>query len=116
METTQKILIYFLLPMVAVSLGLSGTLGLTVAAILSVILFGLIGLLLLQGRNQALTLTIFLQGLNVIVGIMMFFPHATYRDGTPNFTYIVTSVLGMSLSIYLLLRLDRVDVRTQMVR
>lgn len=79
-------------------------------------LFIIIGVFLLRGSSQMLTLAIFLQGLNAIVRIMMFFPHATFIDGSANIIYIVTSILSISLSIYLVLRLDKVDIRTRMVR
>jgi len=80
------------------------------------VLFIIIGVFLLRGSSQMLTLAIFLQGLNAIIRIMMFFPHATFIDGSADVIYIITSILSISLSIYLVLRLDKVDIRTRMVR
>jgi hypothetical protein len=117
MNTIEKILIFFLLPMIAPLLYPPETILTGYwAIILAVILFGGLGFLLIQGRAQALTLSIFLQGLNAITRIMMFFPHATYSDGSINIAYIVTAILSIGISTFLLLRLDRVDIRTQMVR
>ncbi len=117
MSTIQKILLFFVIPLIAAPLirplqEILGTLG---AIITVVVLFVLLGVFLLRGSSTALTLSIFLQGLNVITYIMMFFPNATFSDGTVNITYIITSLISMALSTYLVLRLDQVDVRTQMV-
>ncbi len=116
MTTLQKILFFFVLPMITPLLFPPNTLlAGPIAIVLVMLLFGVLGILLMRGREQALTLAIFLLGLNAIVRIMMFFAGSTFSDGSPNYVYIVTSLLSISLSIYLLLRLDRVDVRTQMV-
>jgi hypothetical protein len=80
------------------------------------VLFAALGFFLLRGRSTALSLSIFLQGLNVIIRIMMLYSHATFMDGSTDFMYILTSFLSIALSMYLVLRLDRVDVRTQMVK
>jgi hypothetical protein len=71
---------------------------------------------LLQGRSLALTLLIFLQGFNVIVRLMMFWPHFTNNSGNVDILYVLTSILSLALSAYLVLRLDKVDVRVQMIR
>ena len=116
MNTSNKILLFFLLPTIAPILypprtlvgGIIG-IGLVVAA------FIVLGLLLLRGIARALTLSIFIQGLNAIVRIMMFFPHATTPGGAIDLVYISTAVLSIGVSMYLLLRLDKVDVWAQMV-
>lgn len=118
MSTSQKILLFFVIPIIAVPLirPLQVILGSLEAAIIAiVVLFISLGFLLLRGNSTALTLSIFLQGLNVITYILMFFPNATYSDGTINIVYIITSLISMAISTYLVLRLDQVDVRTQMV-
>jgi len=116
MTTLQKVMFYFVLPMIAPLLFPPRTLAAgPIAIVLVIVLFGFLGFLLLRGRERALTLCIFLLGLNAIVRIMMLFAGASNIDGTPNFVYIITSTLSIVLSIYLLLRLDQVDVRSQMV-
>ena len=118
MSTSQKILLFFVIPIIAAPLvrPLQVILGSLEAAIIAIlVLFISLGFLLLRGNSTALTLSIFLQGLNVITYILMFFPNATYSDGTINIVYIITSLISVALSIYLVLRLDQVDVRTQMV-
>jgi hypothetical protein len=117
MSTSQKILLFFVIPIIAAPLirPLQVILG-TVGAIITIlVLFVLLGYFLLRGSSTALTLSIFLQGLNVITYILMFFPNATFSDGSLNMTYIITSLISMAISTYLVLRLDQVDVRTQMV-
>jgi hypothetical protein len=117
MSTIQKILLFFVIPIIAAPLirPLEVILGIIGAIITVVVLFVILGFLLLRGNSTALTMSIFLHGLNVITYIMMFFPNATFSDGTWNPVYIITSLISMALSTYLVLRLDRVDVRTQMV-
>ena len=73
---------------------------------------------LIRGRNWALTLSIFIQGMNVIVRLMMFFPHASFppaEGGGLDWLYILLNLLSIALSIWLLLRLDKPDVRATMV-
>jgi hypothetical protein len=116
MSTIQKILLFFLLPAIAAILYppqtfQSGILGIA----LVVVVFFLLGFMLLRGSTRALTLSIFIQGLNAIVRIMMFFPNATTPSGATDLAYILTSILSISLSIYLLLRLDETDIKIQMV-
>jgi len=116
MSTIQRILLFFVIPILAPLFFPPQTLmGGYLIILVDVILFGALGFFLMRGRNTALTLLIFLQGLNVIIRMMMFFSNATYHDGTANVMYIITSLISIVLSLYLVLRLDRVDVRTQMV-
>lgn len=116
MQPLQRILIFFLLPLIApllFPLEIIG--GAWIAIILAVILFASLGFALTRGRMTALTLSIFLQGLNVIVRLMMFFPNSATSDGTFQIPFIVTSLLSIGISTYLVLRLDRVDIRSKMI-
>ena len=122
MSTLKTILLFFLLPVIAPILYPPSALtsgDLTIMAYLSItfgiVLFAL-GFLLIRGSSQALMLCIFLLGLNAINRILMFFSNATFINGSPDIAYIVTSVLSIGLSIYLLLRLDQIDIRTRMVK
>lgn len=115
MQPFQRILIFFILPALApllFPLEIIG--GAWIAILLDILLFAVLGFALTRGRLTALTLCIFLQGLNVIVRLMMFFPNAATPNGTFQFPYIIASVLSIGISIYLVLRLDRVDIRSQM--
>ena len=117
MSKLQIALIFFVLPIISPLIFPPVTLvSGFIAVIFEVILFGLLGFFLMRGYSTALKLSIFLQGLNAIVRIMMFFQRATYSDGTANLIYIVTSLLSIGISTYVMLRLDRVDIRTRMVR
>ncbi len=127
MSQNQRILLYFVLPTLApllfppdwlASLVMSsGSLSITglILLLLVVGLFIFLGYMLMRGRSTALTLSIFLQGLNVIVRLMMFFPHV-YEQGKFSPLYVVFSILSIGLSMYLLMRLDKVDVRSTMVK
>ncbi len=117
MSTIQRILFFFVIPILSPLLLpprmlAGGFLGIVV----EVILFGALGFYIMRGRTTALTLCIFLQGLNVIIRMMMLFPHINFSDGSFDFVYTITSVISIALSLYLVLRLDRVDIRTQMVK
>lgn len=117
MNNNQRVLLFLLLPLLAPLLyppeTLEGSLPLILVAVL---LFLGLGILLWRGYRLALVLSIFIQGLNVIVRLMMFFPHAKSSIGEYDIPYIVTSLLSMALSWYLLMRLDSTEVRVEMVR
>jgi hypothetical protein len=116
MQLFQRILIFFVLPAIAPLLFPPEIIGgAWIAILLDVILFAALGFALTRGRLTALTLSIFIQGLNVIVRLMMFFPNAATPNGTFQIPYIIASLLSMGISLYLVLRLDRVDIRSQMV-
>ena len=116
MQPFQRILIFFILPIIAPLLFPPETLqGAWIGILLEVLLFAALGYALTRNRLTALTLSIFIQGLNVVIRLMMFFPHAVTPNGAPQFTYIITSLLSIGLSTYLVMRLDRVDIRSQMV-
>jgi hypothetical protein len=115
MQPFQRILIFFVLPALAPLLFPPEIIGgAWIAILLDVILFVALGFFLMRGRLTALTLSIFIQGLNVIVRLMMFFPNAATPDGTWLYMNIITSLLSMAISTYLVLRLDRVDIRSKM--
>ena len=83
MNSNQRLLLYFVLPTLAPlifppdwiiglvapngQISLGGIFGL----LLAIVLFVFLGFMLMRGRSAALNLTIFLQGLNVIVRLMM---------------------------------------------
>ncbi len=73
---------------------------------------------LLRGQGWALTLSIFIQGMNVIIRLMMLYPHANLppaEGGGLDWPYILMNLLAIGLSIWLLLRLDKPDIRATMV-
>lgn len=117
MTTLQKLLFFIILPIVAIlmyppSFILSGLPVISVVAILYILL----GVLIWRGRSLALTFAIFTQGLNVIVRLMMFFSNSFSKTGEPAFDYLGLTLLAMVLSMYLLLRLDKNDVRLMMIK
>jgi hypothetical protein len=118
MNGLQRFLVYIVLPVLAVLL-ISPTwfqstfiYWMIPVAVLAPIL----GFMMYQGRSTALTLMIFLMGFNVIMRLMMFFPHFANTAGIIDVLFVVTSLASIALSTYLLLRLDRVDVRVLMTR
>lgn len=120
MTVLQKILLFFVLPFIAPMLlpprfydpSVGGPI-LLLAVLLGVSAV-LIGPFLWFGRSTALTLAIFIQGLNVIIRLMMLFPNL-YKQGVYDIPWLITSVLSLGLSLYLVLRLDRTDVRVTLV-
>jgi len=121
MKTYTRILLFFVLPLVAPLLYPPDVvLGALPAVITAAVVFVLIGILMWQGRSLALSFSIFLQGFNVIIRIMMFLSNAVPRNASGavhvDVTYIVVSVLSIAISLWVLLRLDRVDVHAQMIR
>lgn len=116
MSPLYRILLFIILPIIAVMSFPPDTIEAALPALPFVAgLFVLLGIFLFRGRSLALTLTIFLLGLNLIVRLMMFFPHARPVGGPTDIPYIITGLFSIALSFYLLLRLDQSDVRAQMV-
>lgn len=115
MTIVKRILLFFVLPLIAFLMYppdmLKGALPLIGVA---TVLFLLINWFLWRGNSTALTLSIFLQGMNVIIRLMMVMPNSN-KMGTFNLAFVVFEILGLALSMYLMLRLDRVDVRSTMV-
>jgi lipopolysaccharide export LptBFGC system permease protein LptF len=123
MSTTQKILFFFVLPVIAPLIlppqfySVRGGSILFLAVLLSVTALFL-GPFLWRGRSTALTLAIFVQGINMVIRLMMLFPNMTILGKTDPVWVVIWSVasfLSMGLSMFLLLRLDRPDVRVTMV-
>jgi hypothetical protein len=80
-----------------------------------VVLYILLGWAILRGRSWALTLCIFLQGLSAIIRLMMFLPNTVNKAGVFDYTYAIFSLVSIGLSIWLVFRLDRSDVRSFIV-
>jgi hypothetical protein len=119
MNNFSRILFFFVLPLVAVlsyppDIFLSNLSGIYILLFVAVVFF-LLGVMLLRGSSRALTLSIFIQGLNVIIRIMMFFPHSVPSPGNFNWTFMIFSLFGLALSSYLMLRLDKPDIRSRLV-
>jgi hypothetical protein len=115
MTKVQRFLLFILLPMIAVLSFPPAALRAAVAVIpFAVGFFLLIGIFLWRGRSLALTFAIFLQGMNVIIRIMLFFANAIPKSGVLDVPFSITMLIGLGLSLYLTLRLDRNDVRSLM--
>ena len=118
MKTPQRVLLFFILPLIGPLLYPPDTLLPSLPAVAAAVaVFVVIGIFLWQGRQLALTFSIFMQGFNVIVRLMMFFSTAVkLAGGKPqvDLLYIILSVLSIGVSMWVLLRLDRMDVHAQM--
>ena len=115
MNNTKRILLFFVLPTLAPLILPPQTLvqGLGVVFAVAALLI-VSGYFLYRGRSLALTLVIFLQGLNFIVRMMLFFSRSVSAQNVIDVPFAITSLLSMGLSFYILFRLDQVDVRAQM--
>lgn len=81
-----------------------------------ILIYALLGFGLWRGRNWALTMSIFIQGFNIIIRMMMLFPHAINRDGSGwDISYILLAILSMAISGWFLIRLDKPDIRSLIV-
>jgi len=117
MSLTNRLLLFFILPIIGIFCYPPSTLsGGLIVVLVAVVLFIGLGFLMLQGRTLALTFCIFTQGMNVIIRIMMFFNNSFADNGAPNAAFLVASLIGMAISFWLIFRLDRQDVRLTMTR
>lgn len=114
MKLDNRIVLFFVLPTLAPLLLPLQTLlqGIGVVLFIAALLLAT-SYFLHQGKRLALTFMIFLQGLNFVVRIMLFFSRSVDTKGTVDWAFAITSVLSMALSFYLLMRLDAVDIRAQ---
>ena len=77
-----------------------------------------LGYFLMTGRSWALKLSIFVQGLNIIVRLMMGFANAIRPEklgGGFDGILIITSLLGILISGWFLFRLDQPDIKATIV-
>ena len=115
MSNTKRILYFFVLPTLAPLILPPQTLAQGVGVVFFVAaLLVISGYFIYRGKSSALTLVIFLQGLNFIVRMMLFFSRSVNAESVVDASFAITSLLSMGLSFYILFRLDQVDVRAQM--
>lgn len=115
MNNSKRILLFFVLPTLAPLILPPQTLVQGVAVVITVAaLLIASGYFLYRSKPLALTLIIFIQGLNFIVRMMLFFSRSVSAENVIDVPFAITSLLSMGLSIYVLFRLDQVDVRAQM--
>lgn len=89
--------------------------GLSIFGIVAFV-FALLGFGLWRGRSWALSMSIFIQGLNIIIRMMMLFPHALRIDGNGwDISYILMATVSMAISTWFLIRLDKPDVRSLII-
>ncbi len=74
--------------------------------------FALLGYGLWRGQVWAYSMSIFLQGLNIIVRIMMIFQAAYNRQTGWDLQNIVFYFIAMLISGWIMLRLDKPDLRS----
>jgi len=79
------------------------------------LVFLLLGYGLWRGKLWALSMSIFLQGLNIIVRIMMFAPNIRSTAGEWNIPYLVLNLAAIVISGWFLIRLDKPDVHSTLV-
>jgi hypothetical protein len=89
--------------------------GLTISTVVALVVLALLcaflGWALMQRKPWAKTLTIFVQGLNVIVRIITFFANVYQPDRGTNLALLITYVLSIVLSVVILSYIDRPEVQ-----
>jgi len=112
MNTTKRVLFFFVLPIIGV-LSYDPTFLFGVPVLLGIVILFLLGLGYLQwkGNSNALTFAIFLHGMNTIVRIMMIASTSLDKNGVFHPAFTAFGMVGLIISFYLMLRLDKVDVR-----
>jgi hypothetical protein len=85
-------------------------------AVILVVVAGLLalGYFLMKGRSWALKLSIFIQGLNIIVRLMIGIAHIARPEklgGGFDGALIVTTLLGILISGWFMFRLDEPDIK-----
>jgi hypothetical protein len=117
MSQINKVVFFFILPILGILFYDPASLGKAPTLIAIVVgFFVLIGVLLMRGYSTVLTFAIFLNGLNVIVRLMMLVSNAFTSKGVFQPGYVIFTFGGLAISFFLMLRLDKVDIRMTMIR
>ncbi len=115
MRINNRILLFFVLPTVAPLILppkiLFGGIG---AVLVATALLIFTGYMLQRGNSLALTFIIFLQGLNFIVKMMLFYSTTVSANGNSDWLFGITALVSMAISFYLIFRLDQPDIRAQL--
>lgn len=77
------------------------------------LLSGLLGWALYRRRRWGITLTIFVQGMNVIVRIITLLPNVYSVEAGLDLAFLLTDVVSVTLSIAMLTSIDRPEVRLE---
>ena len=116
MSVFQKVLYYFLLPAIGMVFYPPSIISSAYSVIGIVFLvFLILAAILWRGHSKALTFMIFLNGMNVIVRIMMLLSTAISKEGVIDTSFLLFGLAGAAISFYMMLRLDKVDVRQTMI-
>ncbi len=115
MKINNRILLFFVLPTLAPlilppAILVSGIGSVLVVAALLIFT----GYMLQRGNSLALTFIIFLQGLNFVVKMMLFYSTSISASGNADWAFAITALLSMAISFYLIFRLDQPDIRSQL--
>jgi hypothetical protein len=117
MSLINKILFFFILPILGILFYNPVILGKALPLIgIVATFFIIIGVLLMKGYSTVLTFAIFLNGMNVIVRLLMIVSNAFTKTGVFQPGFAIYTFAGMAISFFLMLRLDKVDVRRIMIR
>jgi hypothetical protein len=115
MSVFKRVLFFFVLPVLGILFFDPAVLagGLSLITVVVVFVLG-VGFFPWRGYNRALTFAIFLNGMNVIVRLMLLLSGAFNRNGEFQLATTIFLLGGLLISFYLMLRLDKVDVRLTM--
>ncbi|MDP2964574.1 MAG: hypothetical protein Q8N39_00895 [Pelolinea sp.] len=117
MSLIKKVLFFFILPILGILFYNPATLGKALPLITIVAaFFVIVGVLLMRGYSTVLTFAIFLNGMNAIVRLMMLVSNAFTKNGVFQPAFAIFTFCGLAISFFLMLRLDKADVRKTMVR
>lgn len=116
MKPINKILLFFILPILGVLSYDPAFLFSSVVIVGIVIVFlAILGYFLWKGNANVLTFSIFLQGMNSIIRIMLLMSGAIDKKGVFDLSFTIFGFVGLIISIYLLMRLDKPDIRKNMI-
>jgi hypothetical protein len=115
MSVLNRVLFFFVLPVLGILFFDPSVLagGFTLIAVVVIFVLG-VGYFQWRGFNRALTFAIFLNGMNVIVRLMLLLSGAFDKQGVFQPATTIFLLGGLLISFFLMLRLDKVDVRLTM--
>jgi Na+/alanine symporter len=77
------------------------------------LLSSLLGWALYRRKHWGITLTIFVQGMNVIVRIITLLPNVYTAEAGLDLAFLLTDIVSVTLSIVMLSSIDRPEIRLE---
>jgi hypothetical protein len=112
LKQIMPVIVMQFIPLVILPLSILFSINGVVYIVIAILVFGSLGYAIIKRKAWARNLSIFVQGFNIIVRLMMLFPNARTKDGPWDMSLIIASLLSIAISFWFLQRLDKTDFQS----